>query len=275
MRTLLSILTLVVALAYAAPLAWVALASMKTEQDALSPGLPTPGDALDAARKNYAGVLSDPHADLVGATRNSLIVAGLTVPAGVLSSAAAAYALSRLRWRGRETIFLIVLATMMIPFTVVMAPQYLLFKHLGWIGTFRPLWVPSLGGSAFTIFLLRQFFLGIPRELDEAARLDGCSDWGIFTRVILPLASPALVVAALLLLIACWNDYAAPLVFLNHSEDYTLSLALQMYQTRHGGTPWNLVTAASVLAVAPVVVLFVLTQRSILRGIATQGLREG
>lgn len=230
--------------------------------------------AASIARDNYARVLADRDSDFVAYARNSLIVAGLNVPAAVASSAVVAFGFSRLRWRGRDAAFVLVLATMMVPFSVLMAPQYLLFKHLGWIGTFRPLWVPALFGHAFTIFLLRQFFMGVPRELDEAARLDGCTDWGVFRRVLLPLSVPALAVAALLQVVACWNDYAAPLVFLNHEEDYTLALGLQMYQTRHGGTPWNLVMAASVLVVLPVLVLFILTQRAMTRGISMQGMRE-
>jgi multiple sugar transport system permease protein len=187
-----------------------------------------------------------------------------------------AYGFARLRWRGRDATFLCVLATMMIPFTVIMAPQYLLFKHLGWIGTLMPLWVPAWfgAGGAFSIFLLRQFFMGIPRELDEAATLDGCSHFGVFRHVILPLSRPALVVVALLQFIATWNDFAAPLVFINHQEQYTAALGLHMYQTEHTTTPWNLVMAASVMVIAPVMVVFLFAQRALIEGVATQGLKE-
>ena len=114
--------------------------------------------------------------------------------------------------------FLLVLATMMIPFPVLMAPLYVLFKHLGWIGSFKPLWVPAWFGGAFSIFLLRQFYLTIPRAIDEAAMLDGCSRFGVFRRMILPLSRPALVVVALFQFIASWNDFVGPLLFLNHQE---------------------------------------------------------
>jgi len=149
-----------------------------------------------------------------------------------------------------------------------------MFRHLGWVGTFLPLWVPCCFGGAFSIFLLRQFFLTIPRELDEAARIDGCSHWGVFWRVILPNARPALVVVALMQFIATWNDFLGPLLFLNKQEKYTLSLGLQMYQSQHGGTPWNLVMAASVLVVLPVLALYVLGRRMFVEGVAATGIKE-
>jgi multiple sugar transport system permease protein len=226
-----------------------------------------------AAAENYGEVWSGRSADFPLAMRNTLIVTILTVIGTAASSSVVAFGFSRLRWRGRDALFLLVLATMMIPFPVVMAPQYVLFKHLGWIGSFKPLWVPAWFGSAFGIFLLRQFFLAIPRELDEAAMLDGCSSWGVFRRIALPLAKPAIAVVALLQCVACWNDFVGPLVFLNHERMYTLSLTLFMYESQHGGTPWNIVMAASVLVIAPVVAVFLLAQRAFTEGIATQGLK--
>jgi multiple sugar transport system permease protein len=287
-------LLVLVGVAYALPLVWMASTSIKPADEALSrsagllprladadhpAGRPTlsPGywPALGrTAAENYRGVLESPVADFPLYLRNSLVVCALSVTGMVLSSAVVAYGFSRIRWRGRDAAFLLVLATMMIPFTVIMAPQYLLFKHLGWIGSLRPLWVPAWFGGGFSIFLLRQFFLGIPRELDEAARLDGCSHAGTFWHVTLPLARPALVVVALLQFVATWNDFTAPLVFLNHEHQYTAALGLQMYQTQHGATPWNLVMAASVIVIAPVLAVFLVAQRSIIEGVATQGLKE-
>jgi multiple sugar transport system permease protein len=191
-----------------------------------------------------------------------------------LSSAAAAYAFARMRFRGRTALFVLVLATLMIPSTVIIAPQYLLFKQLGWIGTFRPLWVPAFCGGAFSIFLLRQFFLTIPRELDEAAAIDGCSSFGVFWRIILPVARPALVVVALLQFIGSWNDFVGPLVFINQPHMYTVSLGVYMFQSQQGQTPWNLTMAASVIAVVPVLIVFLLAQKAIIEGVATQGLKE-
>ena len=163
---------------------------------------------------------------------------------------------------------------MMIPFPVLMGPLYLLFKELGWIGTFKPLWVPAWFGGAFNIFLLRQFYMTIPKELDEAARIDGCSHLGIFLRIILPLSRPALAVVALFHFIFVWNDFLGPLIFLQKQDQFTLALGLQLYQSQAGNVPWNLLMAASTLVVLPVLVLFILTQRTFVEGIATQGLKE-
>ena len=192
----------------------------------------------------------------------------------VISSSIVAYGFARIRWRGRNTLFVVVLATMMIPFPVLMAPLYIVFRHLGWIGTFKPLWVPAWFGGAFSIFLLRQFFLSIPRQLDEAAMLDGCSHFGIFRQIILPLSKPALAVVVLFQFVATWNDFVGPLIFLNHQEQYTLALGLYMYQSQQGATPWNLLMAASCLVVLPVLVVFLLTQRTFLQGITTRGIRR-
>jgi multiple sugar transport system permease protein len=191
-----------------------------------------------------------------------------------LSSAVVAYGLSRIRWRGQSAVFATILVTMMIPFPVIMVPLYLVFRELGWIGTLKPLWVPSWFGGAFSIFLLRQFFLGIPKELDEAARVDGMNHWSIFWRIIVPLSRPALAVVALFHFIAIWNDFLAPMLFLTKPEQFTLALGLQMYQSKAGLTPWNLLMAASTLVALPVLLLFALTQRTLIRGISGEGLKE-
>ncbi len=285
-RVVLYALLTLVGVAFALPIVWMASTSIKPADEALSrsvglfPSLQSRDGGTYAARllgqvrDNYRDVLDSPVADFRLYLRNSMVVALLTVAGMTISSAIVAFGFSRILWRGRDAVFVLVLASMMIPFTVIMAPQYLLFKHLGWIGTFLPLWVPAWFGGAFGIFLLRQFFLGIPRELDEAARIDGCSYWGVFRYVIVPLSRPALAVVALLTFISTWNDFAAPLVFLNHHEKYTAALGLQMYQTEHTTTPWNLVMAASVLVIAPVFLVFLFAQRALIRGIATQGIKE-
>jgi len=169
--------------------------------------------------------------------------------------------------------FAVCLATMMIPFPVIMVPSYMIFKHLGWIGTFLPLWVPAWFGSAFNIFLLRQFFMGIPEELEESALLDGCSMWGCFWRIILPLSRPALAVVALFHVLAVWNDLIGPLIYLAHRDQFTLALGLQALQSRSGDTPWNQLMAAATLITLPVIVMFLLAQRTFIRGIATTGIK--
>ena len=205
--------------------------------------------------------------------RNSLFLAFLNVVGTVFSSALVAYGFSRLDWRGRDTCFFVLLATMMIPFPVVMVPIYGLFRALGWIGTFQPLWVPAFLAGAFNVFLLRQFFLSIPKDLSEAARIDGCSEFRIFWQIILPLAKPALLTVALFQFMATWNDFLGPLIFLAREEQYTLALGLQALQGTISGTPWHHLMAASTLVLLPVLVLFFLTQRTFIRGIATTGLK--
>ena len=152
-----------------------------------------------------------------------------------------------------------------------MVPIYSLFKHLGWIGGFQPLWVPSFFAGAFNVFLLRQFFLGLPRDMSEAARIDGCNEFQIFWKIILPLCKPALVVVALFQFMATWNDFLGPLIFLTEQKNFTLALGLQSFQSQSGGTSWHYLMAASTLVVLPVVVLFFLAQRSFIEGIASTG----
>jgi multiple sugar transport system permease protein len=203
---------------------------------------------------------------------NSLVVAILGLIGTVLSSALVAYGLSRIRWQGREALFNFTLATMMVPFPVLMIPLYAVFRDLGWIGTLLPLWVPAWFGGAFNIFLLRQFFLTIPHELSDAARIDGCSEWGIFWRVVLPLAKPALAVVALFHFLFAWNDFLGPLIFLTEPDTFTMALGLQQYQSQHGGSEWHLLMGASVLLVVPIVILFFFAQKTFIQGISTTGM---
>ena len=205
--------------------------------------------------------------------RNTLLVCALVVSGTVCSNALVAYAFARMRFPGRELLFSLTLATMMIPFPVLMVPIYALFKNLGWIGTFRPLWVPAWFGSAFNIFLLRQFFRTIPFELSEAAKLDGCSEWQTFRQVILPLSKPALAVVALFSFMGTWNDFLGPMIYLIDQKTFTLGLGLQAYQSQHGGTPWNLLMAASAMVMLPIIVLFFFTQKQFIQGIAVTGLK--
>ena len=206
--------------------------------------------------------------------RNTLIIASLGTLGTVISSALVAYGFSRIHWRGRDALFVLLLATMMVPFPVTMVPLYGIFRSLNWIGTFRPLWVPAwLGTSAFNVFLLRQFFMTIPRDLSDAATIDGCSEFAIFWRIIVPLARPAIAVIALFHFLYCWNDFLGPLLYLIDQDKFTLALGLQFFQSRHGGTPWNLLMAASTLVVGPVILLFLFTQRTFIQGITMTGLK--
>jgi multiple sugar transport system permease protein len=204
---------------------------------------------------------------------NTLTVCLLSVIGSVLSNALVAYGFARLKWPGRDWFFAATLATMMIPGPVLMVPLYTVFRSLGWVGTLQPLWVPAFFGGAFNIFLMRQFFLTIPEELTEAARIDGCSEWAIFWRIILTLSKPVLAVVALFTFLGGWNDFMGPLLYLTRKHTFTLALALQSYSSRHNGVQWNYLMAASAVVILPIVVLFFLTQKTFIRGIATTGIK--
>lgn len=272
------VLLTIAAILFLAPLVWMVATSIKPEVQAASGTLSLlpdpPAIAPDVARDNYKDVWTDESINFPLYLRNTLIVAFLSVVGMVLSSAIVAYGFARLQWRGRGFMFAVMLATMMIPFPVLMGPLFILFSKFGWIGSLKPLWIPAWFGAAFNIFLLRQFYMGIPKELDEAARIDGCSHWGTFWRIIVPLSRPALAVVALFHFIYVWNDFLAPTVFLTHRDQFTLALGLQLYQSKSGNTPWNLLMAASTMVVAPILLLFVIAQRSLVEGITAGGVKE-
>ncbi|MGE0479611.1 MAG: carbohydrate ABC transporter permease [Phycisphaerae bacterium] len=277
-----------VAALFLLPLAWMLFVSLKTPTEVFSPTLlpkallpaiepgavGLPGSLVDPDTYGaYRAVIRSDQFDFLLYARNTLVILVLSLAGVLLSCSIAAYGFARIPFRGRGALFAICLATMMIPFPVIMVPTYMIFKELGWIGTFMPLWVPAWFASAFNVFLLRQFFMGIPKELEESAMLDGCSRWGCFWRIMLPLSKPALAVVALFHCLAVWNDLVGPLIYLSHQDQFTLALGLQFLQSRSGDTPWNQLMAASTLVVLPVIVLFVYAQRTFIRGIATTGLK--
>jgi multiple sugar transport system permease protein len=253
---------------FLAPIAWMISTSLKPLNETMT--LPVRWIPSALQWRNYPGAIRE-MGDFWRYTGNTLFLCLANVAGTVISSALAAYGFSRVRWKGRDTVFMVLLATMMIPFPVVMVPVFNLFKSIGWIGTFKPLWVPAFFASAFNVFLLRQFFLTLPVELSEAARLDGCSEIGIFFRIILPLSKPALLVVALFQFMFTWNDFLGPLIFLTHQKNFTLALALENFQSQNGGASWHHLMAASTLVVLPVVAIFFLAQRSFIGGISTTG----
>jgi multiple sugar transport system permease protein len=202
---------------------------------------------------------------------NTLLLTFLSVTGTLLSSSLVAYSFARLRWPGRNLLFVILLATMMIPGAVTMMPQFLIFRELGWIDTLKPLWVPAFFGSAFNIFLLRQFFMSIPNELEDAAKIDGCSPFGTYWRVMLPQVRPAMAAIAIMGVLGGWNNFQGPLIYLSSAEKMPLAYALQLYQQQHGGEP-GLLMAASTLVVLPIIVLFFFTQRYFIEGVSLTGL---
>lgn len=207
-------------------------------------------------------------------TKNTLIVCILGAIGTTFASALVAYGFARITWPGRDFIFSLTLASMMIPFAVVMVPLYGVFKTFGWIGTLQPLWVPHLFGGAFNIFLLKQFFMTVPKDLTDAARVDGCSEFGIFFKIMLPLSKPALTVVALFHFMYAWNDFMGPLIYLTNKDTYTLSLGLQVFQSQHGGTEWHLLMAASAMVILPILIMFFFAQKTFIQGVALTGLKE-
>ncbi|HUS57529.1 MAG TPA: carbohydrate ABC transporter permease [Planctomycetota bacterium] len=204
---------------------------------------------------------------------NTLFLCMMTVTGSVVSSLLVAYGFAFLEFRGRNILFAITVATMMIPFPIVMIPVYLLYRDLGWVGSFKPLWVTSWFGSAFFIFLLRQFFLGLPKALLDAARIDGCSELEILWHVVVPLSRPAIAMVALFTFLGTWKDFLGPLIYLNHQSQFTLSLSLQSFASEHGGTPWHLLMAASTVFSLPLIILFFIAMKTFIRGVAMTGMK--
>ncbi|HMB95316.1 MAG TPA: carbohydrate ABC transporter permease, partial [Tepidisphaeraceae bacterium] len=208
--------------------------------------------------ENYWRVVTHEKMDFPLYTRNTLTIAVLSIIGTVLSSSLVAYGFAKIRFKGRGILFAIMLSTMMIPFPVLMISLFSIFRWIGdhtpfqMLGTLRPLWLPAFFGNAFNIFLLRQFFVTIPDELSEAARIDGCSEFGIWWRIIMPLSKPALSVVALFTFMASWKDFLGPLIYLQHPDQYTLALGLQVFQSSQGGTEWNILMGASLLILTPV-----------------------
>jgi multiple sugar transport system permease protein len=206
-------------------------------------------------------------------TGNTLQIAVLSVVGSLLSNTVAAYGFARLRWRGRDALFALALATIMLPGAVTLIPLYITFRQLDWLNTYLPLIVPTFFGNAFYLFLLRQFLMTIPQELSDAARIDGCSDLGILRRILLPLMKPALAVVALFEFIHHWNDIVGPLIYLSDKEKYTIALGIATMRADYGMSNFAWIMAAATLSVIPIVVLFFFAQRTFIQGITLTGLK--
>jgi ABC-type glycerol-3-phosphate transport system permease component len=227
-----------------------------------------------AVWRNYPDALAflppEMHGGLVP-LQNTLIIAVMSVIGTVLSSSLVAFGFARMRFPGRDWLFGLLLATMMLPDAVTMMPRFLIFRQLHWVDTLLPLWVPSFFASAFNVFLLRQFFLGIPQEMEDAARIDGCGPLGIYWRIMMPLIKPALTAVTLMSFLSSWKDFMNPLIYISSPEKMPLSYVLQLYNSAHGSQP-GLLMAATTLVMIPVVLLFFFTQRFFIEGVSLTGL---
>ncbi|MFD1930372.1 carbohydrate ABC transporter permease [Nonomuraea mangrovi] len=270
-RTLSWIATHAIAVALAAmflgPLVLVSLTALMSDEQALTGNLWPESFAWS----NFADVFAKSH--LLGWTLNTLLYAGLGTLFMLLSSVPVAYALARFRFRGRGLAFLLVITAMMLPPQVIAVPIYLVWARVGLTDTLWPLILPMLLGDAFSIFLLRQFLITIPRDYTDAARVDGCSDLRTLVRVILPMARPAIAAVALFQFFYCWNDYYGPLLYTGINQDnWTLSLGLATFKAFHS-VQWNLTMAATLLVTAPVIIVFFFAQRVFIEGVTLTGVK--
>ena len=272
-RSSLYLLAVVCALAFALPFFWTVSSSLKPISEIyLFPPTIWPDEIRWA---NYSDVFRlAPFARFIW---NTVVITALAMLGQILSAAAVAYGFARFRFPGRNWLFFLVLSTMMLPWQVTIVPTFLLFRYLGWINTFLPLIVPSyFGGGAFYIFLLRQFFLTIPKDLDEAAKLDGASSFRIFWTIILPLSKAALATVAIFAFIQHWNEFIGPLIFLNSTEKFTLSIGLRYFMVNpfESDEPReSILMAASMIVALPPLMLFFMAQKYFVRGIVTTGIK--
>lgn len=268
-RTILSHVVLIgIGLLFALPFYWLVSTALKTDDQLFR--IPPVWIPRPAVWSNFPRALT--YIPFARYTLNTLLICFLNVAGTILSCSLVAYSLAKVRWKGRNWIFYSLIATMILPGQVTMIPTFTIFRWLHWIGTPLPLIVPSFFGSAFNIFLLRQFFLTIPAELSDAARIDGCSDWAIFGRIVLPLSRPALATVGLFTFISHWNDFLGPLLYLNDERTYTLSMGLQRFVSQHGAE-WSLLMAAATVMTLPIIVLFFFAQRTFIQGISTTGIK--
>ncbi|MCY3901856.1 MAG: carbohydrate ABC transporter permease [Caldilineaceae bacterium] len=275
-QILVYILLVAVGFMLAVPFLWLVSSSFKTETDAFR--IPPSFIPRPVEWGNYATGLTD--FPFVRSTINTLIIVVWVMVGTVLSASLVAYGFARVRFPGRTALFILVLSTMMIPTHVTLIPQYLLFRELRWLDSFKPLIVPHFfGGGAFYIFLLRQFFLTIPLDYDDAARIDGCGTFGVFLRIILPLSKPALGTMAIFTFMGQWNAFFEPLIYLNRFETQPLAVALTTWvQTAHGSTsmhyvPWVAIMAVSTLIALPPVMVFFFAQRHFIQGVVVSGMK--
>jgi multiple sugar transport system permease protein len=260
-------LLIAAAIAFLAPFAFMVMTALMTDAQSLSSDLwPKPFQW-----SNFTDVFDE--APFLRYTANSMLYAGLATIGVLVSSIPVAYALSRLRWKGRDAVFLLVLASMMLPAQVTAVPLYVMWSKLHLVGSLAPVIIPNWFGDAFSIFLLRQFFMTIPEEYADAARVDGCGEFKILLTVILRLAKPAIAAVALFSFLYCWNDFFGPLLYTGENEHHwTVSLGLSQFRTTYQ-VHWNLTMAATILFMAPVIGLFFAAQKAFVEGVTLTGVK--
>jgi multiple sugar transport system permease protein len=270
-QALLSHLVLIaVAVIFFVPFIWLIVTSLKHETQVFTDPLIWIPDPV--MWSNYPDALTTPAFNFLPLLRNTLYYVITTTIGTIVSSTMVAYGLARLRFPGRNFLFIVTLATMMMPGIVTLIPTYVLFKWLGWVGSYAPLIVPAFFGSAFNIFLLRQFMMTIPWDLTDAALVDGANDFTILWKIVVPLIKPALLVIAVFNIMYTWNDFFGPLIYLSDSKQYPLVMGLYAFRTRTS-IEWNLLMAATLATCFPLIALFFVAQRYFIEGITLTGLK--
>jgi len=254
------------------PVLWMVSSSFKTNTEIFNTAslLPNKFDFSSYAR-GLRGVGGVPFAVFF---RNSFFYVILATVGAVFSSAIAAYGFARLKFFGRNFWFVCMLLTMMLPYQVIMIPQFILFFQIGWVNSFKPLIIPAFMGHPFFIFLMMQFIRGLPVELDESAKIDGCNRFQIFSRIIFPLITPALITSTIFQFYWTWDDFMRPLLFLNSPRLYTVSLALRMFSDPMTSTDWGAIFAMGALSLLPIIIVFLSFQKYLVQGISTTGLKN-
>ena len=266
------VVNICVAIVFAFPLIWMFFAAFKTAPQSSGDPFslwPSPWTLTNFVKGFATGMFSK-------YLKNSVIITGLTVCGTLLTSSLVAFGFAKLRARGKNVLFFILLASMMIPANVTVLPMFTMWAKLGFVNTFVPLILPSfLGGNAFSIFLLRQFFASMPRELSEATMIDGGNWFSIYTRIYLPNAKPVLFVVAIFSFVSSWNDYFGPLIYLNSPAKYTISLGLQFFQTQNSAAvDRGPMMAMALIAVSPILLLYLFAQKYFVQGIVTSGIKS-
>ena len=275
-RKLLSVLTHTMLLAVSVfmlyPLLWMLAASFRPENEIFSSASIWPSEwSLDAYVRGWNGLRTSFSVFFT----NSFIISGLSVLGNVLACSMAAFAFARLNFKFKNFWFAMMLMTLMLPYQVTLIPQYVLFRQLGWVNTFLPLVVPKfLAADGFFIFLLVQFFRGLPKELDEAAQMDGCSPWRIYWKIVMPLSMPVLATVAIFTFIWTWDDFFGPLIYLSEMKTYTVMLGLRTFTDSTGESDYGGLFAMSVLSLVPIFLFFLFFQRLLIEGIATTGMKR-
>ncbi len=267
-RIVTHVVLIILSLIFLLPFFWMVSGSLKTDSELLALPIMWWPQIVDLGNYVY-GLQALPFAQFIF---NTLVICVLSMVGAVFSCSFVAYGVSRIDWPLKTPLFVIILATTMLPFYVTMVPLFTLFRSMGWVNTYLPLIVPTFLGIPFYIFLLRQFFLTIPRDFSDAAKIDGANELEIFFRIILPLAKPALAAVALFQFLNSWSDFLGPLIYLSDTSKYTISVGLAAFQGQYS-SEYGAIMAVSVVLVIPVVIIFFFAQRTFIQGITLTGVK--